>query len=114
MNEKKDKMLSLWCGFNLTSLGSGFGEPYSKVDTVQKRMDVYLAETKEKTVPDPTKLKLLTLEDYKQDIRARWLILQREVNELIIDIKKFIDFATPIVKNTFDKLKSLFSKKKST
>ena len=49
MNEKKDKMLSLWCGFNLTSLGSGFGEPYSKVDTVQKRMDVYLAETKEKT-----------------------------------------------------------------
>ena len=73
-----------------------------------------MAETKEKTVPDPTKLKLLTLEDYKQDIRARWLILQREVNELIIDIKKFIDFATPIVKNTFDKLKSLFSKKKST
>ena len=73
-----------------------------------------MAETKEKTVPDPTKLKLLTLEDYKQDIRARWLILQREVNELIIDIKKFIDFASPIVKNTFDKLKSVFSKKKST
>lgn len=48
MNEKKDKMLSLWCGFNLTSLGSGWGEPYRKVDTVQKRMDVYLAETKEK------------------------------------------------------------------
>ena len=72
-----------------------------------------IAEPDSKSIPAPTKLKLLSLEDYKQDIRARWLILQREVNELIIDIKKFIDFATPIVKNTFDKLKSLFSKKKS-
>ena len=72
-----------------------------------------VAEPDSKSIPAPTKLKLLTLEDYKQDIRARWLILQREVNELIIDIKKFIDFATPIVKNTFDKLKSLFSKKKT-
>ena len=72
-----------------------------------------MAETKEKTVPDPTKLKLLTLEDYKQDIRARWLILQREVNELIIDIKKLIDFVAPKVKNTYDTLKSLFFKKKT-
>ena len=73
-----------------------------------------VAEPDSKSIPAPTKLKLLTLEDYKQDIRARWLILQREVNELIIDIKKFIDFVTPMVKSTFDKLKSLFSKKKST
>ena len=72
-----------------------------------------IAEPDSKSIPAPTKLKLLSLEDYKQDIRARWLILQREINELIIDIKKFIDFATPIVKNTFDKLKSLFSKKKT-
>ena len=81
----------------------------SKLSTPYRPM----AEIKEKTVPAPTKLKLLTLEDYKQDIRARWLILQREINELIIDIKKFIDFATPMVKSTFDKLKSLFSKKKT-
>ena len=73
-----------------------------------------IAEPDSKSIPAPTKLKLLSLEDYKQDIRARWLILQREVNELIIDIKKFIDFATPMGKSTFDKLKSLFSKKKST
>jgi hypothetical protein len=73
-----------------------------------------MAEPKGKTVPAPKKLKLLSFEDYKQDIRARWLILQREINELIIDIKKFIDFATPMIKSTFDKLKSLFSKKKST
>ena len=81
----------------------------SKLSTPYRSM----AETKEKTVPAPTKLKLLTLEDYKQDIRARWLILQREVNELIIDIKKLVDFVTPMVKNTYDTLKSLFSKKKT-
>ena len=81
----------------------------SKLSTPYRPM----AEPQGRTIPAPTKLKLLTLEDYKQDIRARWLILQREVNELIIDIKKFIDFATPMVKSTFDKLKSLFSKKKS-
>ena len=72
-----------------------------------------MAEQKENPIPAPKKLKLLTLEDYKQDIRARWLIFQREINELIIDIKKLIDFVTPMVKNTFDKLKSLFFKKKS-
>ena len=72
-----------------------------------------MAESKGKSIPAPTKLKLLTLEDYKQDIRARWLILQREFNELIIDIKKLVDFVTPMVKNTFDTLKSLFFKRKS-
>ena len=81
----------------------------SKLSTPYRPM----AEPKGKTVPAPTKLKLLTLEDYKQDIRARWLILQREFNELIIDIKKLIDFVAPKVKNTYDTLKSLFFKKKA-
>ena len=72
-----------------------------------------MAEPKKNSIPAPKKLKLLTLDDYKQDIRARWLILQREINELIIDIKKLVDFVTPMVKNTFDTLKSLFFKRKS-
>ena len=72
-----------------------------------------IASKPSKSIPAPTKLKLLSLEDYKQDIRARWLILQREINELIIDIKKLINFVTPMVKDTFDKLKSLFPKKKT-
>ena len=72
-----------------------------------------MAEPKKSSIPAPKKLKLLTLDDYKQDIRARWLILQREINELIIDIKKLVDFVTPMVKNTFDTLKSLFFKRKS-
>ena len=63
--------------------------------------------------PAPKKLKLLTLDDYKQDIRARWLILQRELYELGIDIKRFINFVTPMVKGTVDKLKSLFSEEKT-
>ena len=73
----------------------------------------FMAEPKKSSIPAPKKLKLLTLEDYKQDIRARWLILQREFNELIIDIKKLIDFVAPKVRNTYDTLKSLFFKKKA-
>jgi len=72
-----------------------------------------MAELTGRSIPAPKKLKLLTLDDYKQDIRARWLILQRELYELGIDIKRFINFVTPMVRGTFDKLKSLFSKKKT-
>ncbi len=72
-----------------------------------------MAEPKGTSIPAPKKLKLLTLDDYKQDIRARWLILQREIYELGIDIKRFINFVTPMVKGIVDKLKSLFSKKKT-
>jgi len=72
-----------------------------------------MAELTGRSIPAPKKLKLLTLDDYKQDIRARWLILQRELYELGIDIKRFINFVTPMVKGIVDKLKSLFSKKES-
>ena len=72
-----------------------------------------MAEPKGRSIPGPKTLKLLNLDEYKQDIRARWLILQREFNELVIYIKKLIDFVTPMVKNTFDTLKSLFFKRKS-
>ena len=87
----------------------------NKLSTPYRSMvePIMTTSTAQSPYPAPRKLKLLTLKDYKQDIRARWLILQREINELIIDIKKFIDFATPMVKSTFDKLKSLFSKKKT-
>ena len=74
---------------------------------------IMTAPTVKSPYPAPKKLKLLSLEDYKQDIRARWLILQRELYELGIDIKRFINFVTPMVRGTIDKLKSLFSKKES-
>ena len=74
---------------------------------------IMTTQTVKSPYPAPKKLKLISLEDYKQDIRARWLILQRELYELCIDIKRFINFVTPMVKGTVDKLKSLFSKKKT-
>ena len=88
--------------------------------SVRARTDAFLNQlspqpimsaTIEKPVPAPKKLKFLTFEDYKQDIRSRWLLLQRELYELGIDIKRLTNFAAPIIKNLFDTLKSLFSKK---
>jgi len=88
--------------------------------SVRARTDAFLNQlspqpimsaTIEKPFPAPQKLKFLTLEDYRQDIKARWLILQRELYELGIDIKRLTNFAAPMVKNLFDTLKSLFSKK---
>ena len=70
-----------------------------------------MTEPEKKSIPAPKKLKLLTFEDYKQDIRARWLIFQREMNELIADIKKLVNFVTPIIKDSLNNLKILFKKK---
>ena len=99
----------------MTMITTGTRSVLTRTDSFLNKLNpkTIMAELTGRSIPAPKKLKLLTLEDYNQDIRARWLILQREINELIIDIKKFIDFATPMVKSTFDKLKSLFSKKKT-
>ena len=99
----------------MTMITTGTKSVLTRTDSFLNKLNpkTIMAELTGRSIPAPKKLKLLTLKDYKQDIRARWLILQREINELIIDIKKFIDFATPMVKSTFDKLKSLFSKKKT-
>ena len=99
----------------MTMITTGTKSVLTRTDSFLNKLNpkTIMAELTSRSIPAPKKLKLLTLKDYKQDIRARWLILQREINELIIDIKKFIDFATPMVKSTFDKLKSLFSKKKT-
>ena len=99
----------------MTMITTGTRSVLTRTDSFLNKLNpkTIMAELTGRSIPAPKKLKLLTLEDYKQDIRARWLILQREINELIIDIKKFIDFATPMVRGTFDKLKSLFSKEKT-
>ena len=98
----------------MTTITTATKSVLARTDAVLNQLSpqTIMTETKEKTVPAPTKLKLLTFEDYKQDIRARWLIFQRELNELIEDIKKLINFVAPKVKNAFDTLKSLFLKKK--
>ena len=49
MNKDKNDIKLVWCGFNITSLSSGFGDAYGDVDTVQKRMDDALVVAEEKS-----------------------------------------------------------------
>ena len=99
----------------MTMITTGTKSVLTRTDSFLNKLNpkTIMAELTGRSIPAPKKLKLLTLDDYKQDIRARWLILQRELYELGIDIKRFINFVTPMVKGTVDKLKSLFSKKKT-
>ena len=99
----------------MTMITTGTKSVLTRTDSFLNKLNpkTIMAELTGRSIPAPKKLKLLTLEDYKQDIRARWLILQRELYELGIDIKRFINFVMPMVKGIVDKLKSLFSKKES-
>ena len=99
----------------MTMITTGTRSVLTRTDSFLNKLNpqTIMAEPKGTSIPAPKKLKLLTLDDYKQDIRARWLILQRELYELGIDIKRFINFVTPMVKGIVDKLKSLFSKEKT-
>ena len=99
----------------MTMITTGTKSVLTRTDSFLNKLNpkTIMAELTGRSIPAPKKLKLLTLDDYKQDIRARWLILQRELYELGIDIKRFINFVTPMVKGIVDKLKSLFSKKKT-
>ena len=99
----------------MTMITTGTKSVLTRTDSFLNKLNpkTIMAELTSRSIPAPKKLKLLTLKDYKQDIRARWLILQRELYELGIDIKRFINFVMPMVKGIVDKLKSLFSKKKT-
>ena len=48
-------------------------------------------------------VKLITFEEYKRDIKERWKIVKREVKEFIEDVKKLIDFLSPIIKENIIK-----------
>ena len=48
-------------------------------------------------------VKLITFEEYKRDIKERWKIIKREVKEFIEDVKKLIDFLSPIIKENINK-----------
>jgi hypothetical protein len=99
----------------MTMITTGTKSVLTRTDSFLNKLNpkTIMAELTGRSIPAPKKLKLLTLDDYKQDIRARWLILQRELYELGIDIKRFINFVTPMVRGIVDKLKSLFSKEKT-
>jgi len=52
--------------------------------------------------------KLITREEYIQDIKTRWKIVAKEINDFIEDVKKFVTFIKPYVVKTVDKLKEVY------
>ncbi len=53
--------------------------------------------------------KLISKEEYIQDIKIRWKIFVKETEAFIEDVKKLIDFIKPYVVKTVDKVKKLYS-----
>ena len=62
-------------------------------------------------------LKLITREEYIQDIKTRWKLFITEVEAFTEDVKKLVEFVKPyivktidVIKTTFNKIKEKFSK----
>ena len=53
--------------------------------------------------------KLISKEEYAQDIKARWKIVAREFKDFMVDVKKLIDFVKPYVVKAVDKVKEIYS-----
>ena len=53
--------------------------------------------------------KLISKEEYAQDIKARWKIVVREFKDFMVDVKKLIDFVKPYVVKAVDKVKEIYS-----
>lgn len=56
--------------------------------------------------------KLISREAYIEDIKTRWKIHKLEIRDLMDDIKKMIDFLSPIIKDAFNKAKDWIKKLK--
>jgi len=57
--------------------------------------------------------KLISREEYIQDIKTRWKLFITEVEAFTEDVKKLIDFLKPYVVKTVDTVKELFTKVKA-
>ena len=57
--------------------------------------------------------KLITREEYIQDIKTRVNLFKKEFNAFVEDVKKLIDFLKPYVVKTVDTVKELFTKVKA-
>jgi hypothetical protein len=57
--------------------------------------------------------KLITREEYIQDIKTRVNLFKKEFNAFLEDVKKLIDFLKPYVVKTVDTVKELFTKVKA-
>jgi len=57
--------------------------------------------------------KLITREEYIQDIKTRWKIVAKEINDFIEDVKKFVTFIKPYAVKAIDKVKEVYGQVKT-
>jgi len=57
--------------------------------------------------------KLISKEEYAQDIKARWKIVAREFKDFMVDVKKLVDFIKPYVVKAVDKVKEIYGQVKA-
>jgi len=57
--------------------------------------------------------KLISREEYIADIKTRWKLFVKEVEALIEDVKKLVDFIKPYVVKAVDKTKEIYSNLKT-
>ena len=57
--------------------------------------------------------KLITREEYIEDIKTRWKLFVKEVNAFTEDVKKLIDFIKPYIVKAVDKTKEIYGQVKA-
>ena len=56
--------------------------------------------------------KLISREEYIADIKTRWKLFVKEVEEFIEDVKKLVDIIKPYVVKAVDKVKEIYGQLK--
>ena len=57
--------------------------------------------------------KLISREEYIEDIKTRWKLFVKETEAFIEDVKKLVDFIKPYIVKTVDKTKEIYGKLKA-
>ena len=57
--------------------------------------------------------KLISMEEYIADIKARWKIFVKETEAFIEDVKKLIEFVKPYIIKAVDKTKEVYNSLKA-
>ena len=57
--------------------------------------------------------KLISREEYIEDIKTRWKLFVKEVEAFIEDVKKLIDFIKPYIVKAVDKVKEIYGQLKA-
>ena len=79
--------------------------PVAKVTTTTFKGGKVVAKKTERTRPSTARL--ITWERYQKDINTRWQIHLYEVQELVKDFSKAIDFLTPYHTEMLKRLKTI-------